>query len=79
MGNACCNLLQRLYSFVHCLLCQTFYSEHQKQVDKAPDDHAKRGLEKTLTQWDKDFIDVDQKVLYFVTLAANYLNIKDLL
>ena len=32
-----------------------------------------------MTQWDKDFIDVDQNVLYFVTLAANYLNIKDLL
>ena len=54
-------------------------SEHQKLVDSAPDDHAKRALEKTMTQWDKDFIAVDQNVLYFVTLAANYLNIKDLL
>lgn len=54
-------------------------SEHQKLVDNAADDHAKRALEKTMTQWDKDFIDVDQNVLYFVTLAANYLNIKDLL
>lgn len=54
-------------------------SEHQKLVDNAPDEHAKRALEKTMTQWDKDFIDVDQNVLYFVTLAANYLNIKDLL
>ncbi|KAL3137111.1 hypothetical protein ABBQ32_006689 [Trebouxia sp. C0010 RCD-2024] len=55
------------------------HSEHQKLVDNAPDEHAKRALEKTMTQWDKDFIDVDQNVLYFVTLAANYLNIKDLL
>lgn len=54
-------------------------SEHQKLLNSAPDDHAKRALEKTMTQWDKDFIAVDQNVLYFVTLAANYLNINDLL
>ncbi len=53
-------------------------SDHQKQLDKA-DEHAKRALDKTVNQWDKDFINVDQAVLYFVTLAANYLNIKDLL
>ena len=55
------------------------FSDHQKEVDKAADDHAKRSLEKTIAQWDKDYINVDQAVLYFVTLAANYLNIKDLL
>ena len=54
-------------------------SDHQKVVDKAADAHAKSALEKTVKQWDKDFINVDQAVLYFVTLAANYLNIKDLL
>lgn len=54
-------------------------SDHQKQLDKAADDHARRALDKTVNQWDKDFINVDQAVLYFVTLAANYLNIKDLL
>ena len=54
-------------------------SDHQKEVDNSPDDHAKRSLEKTIAQWDKDYINVDQAVLYFVTLAANYLNIKDLL
>lgn len=54
-------------------------SEHQTEVNKAADDHAKRALEKTISQWDKDYINVDQAVLYFVTLAANYLNIKDLL
>ena len=54
-------------------------SDHQKQLDKAADDHAKRALEKTVNQWEKDFINVDQAVLFFVTLAANYLNIKDLL
>lgn len=55
------------------------HSDHQKQLDKAADDHAKRALDKTVNQWDRDFINVDQAVLYFVTLAANYLNIKDLL
>ena len=54
-------------------------SEHQKQVEAAADDHAKRALEKAVKQWDKDFINVDQAVLYFVTLAANYLNIEALL
>ena len=54
-------------------------SEHEKLMEKAADDHAKRSLEKTQTQWDKDYINVDQAVLYWVTLAANYLNIKDLL
>ena len=63
----------------HAYFAKYICSEHQKSVDKASDDHAKRASEKTMTQWDKDFIDVDQNVLYFVTLAANYLNIKDLL
>lgn len=58
-----------------CVLC----SEHDQQVEKAADDHAKRSLEKSMTQWDRDYIKVDQAVLYWVTLAANYLNIKDLL
>ena len=54
-------------------------SEHDGQLAKAADDHAKRSMEKTMAQWDKDYINVDQAVLYWVTLAANYLNIKDLL
>lgn len=55
------------------------HSEHDGQLEKAADDHAKRSMEKTMAQWDKDYINVDQAVLYWVTLAANYLNIKDLL
>ena len=77
---AICLVLAKIVQLeIHGLLCQIACSEHKKLVDKAPDDHAKRALEKAVTQWDKDFIDVDQNVLYFVTLAANYLNIKDLL
>lgn len=57
----------------------SFCSEHNKEVEKASDDLAKRALERTMSQWDKDYINVDQAILYWVTLAANYLNIKELL
>ncbi|KAL9268462.1 SKP1-like protein [Drosera capensis] len=35
--------------------------------------------EKEIKEWDKNFMDVDQDILFDIILAANYLNIKGLL
>ncbi|KAL4205147.1 hypothetical protein AMTRI_Chr01g113150 [Amborella trichopoda] len=32
-----------------------------------------------LTKWDKEFLKVDMKIVFDITMAANYLNVKNLL
>ena len=36
-------------------------------------------MNEVVTQWDADFVDVDQELLFEVILAANYMDIKPLL
>jgi S-phase kinase-associated protein 1 len=59
------------------------YCKHHSQVAKElaaeQDEAKKRSKERELQQWDKQYITVDQAVLYHVIMAANYLNIKNLL
>ncbi|CAN1771371.1 SKP1-like protein 1A [Linum perenne] len=46
----------------------------RKHVEAGNDD-----INKDLKNWDADFVSVDQKTLFDLILAANYLNIKGLL
>lgn len=39
----------------------------------------KNKLEDSISKWDKEFLEMDQPTLLEVIMAANYLNIKDLL
>jgi len=55
------------------------YHVEQDRKAKDADDHAKRQLDDESQKWDKDYINVDQAVLYELILAANFLNIKGLL
>lgn len=56
----------------------SFHVEQDRKA-KGADDHAKRQIEDESAKWDKEYIAVDQAVLYELILAANFLNIKGLL
>ncbi len=47
--------------------------------EEVSDDYQKIQLEDTLNGWKRHFIDVDQAVLYELIMAANYLNVAELL
>lgn len=56
------------------------WCEHYRGADFPEDDaedESKRS--QALDPWDKQFLNVDQEMLYEIILAANYLNIKPLL
>ena len=53
--------------------------QHDTDVEEATDDHQKAQLEDDLNAWKQHFIDVDQAVLYELIMAANYLNVAELL
>mmetsp|Transcript_45499 Transcript_45499/g.116428 ORF Transcript_45499/g.116428 Transcript_45499/m.116428 type:complete len:161 (-) Transcript_45499:222-704(-) len=55
------------------------YHVDQERRSKDADDHTRRQIEDETSKWDKDYICVDQAVLYELILAANFLNIKGLL
>ncbi|CAI0398545.1 unnamed protein product [Linum tenue] len=44
-----------------------------------PDGYGAAAADDGLKSWDEDFVKVDQNTLFDLILAANYLNIKDLL
>ncbi|GLU02723.1 hypothetical protein SLE2022_199630 [Rubroshorea leprosula] len=52
--------------------------EYCKKHVEAAADKEKAG-EEEMKNWDAEFVKVDQKTLFDLILAANYLNIKDLL
>lgn len=53
---------------------------HYRDVDFGDDDEADESRKAApLDPWDKQFLNVDQEMLYELILAANYLNIKPLL
>ncbi|GME83592.1 unnamed protein product [Ambrosiozyma monospora] len=56
------------------------WCEHYKEIqfpDDEQDDESKKSA--PIDPWDKNFLNVDQEMLYEIILAANYLNIKPLL
>ena len=55
------------------------YHVEQDRKLKCAEDHAKRQIDEDSAKWDKDYINIDQAILYELILAANFLNIKGLL
>ncbi|KAI3928624.1 hypothetical protein MKW98_024225 [Papaver atlanticum] len=52
---------------------------YQKHVQSPKGDDGNAEEEEKLKTWDADFVKVDQATLFDMVLAANYLNIKNLL
>lgn len=56
------------------------WCEHYKNTDFPEDDQEDDSKKSApIDPWDKNFLNVDQEMLYEIILAANYLNIKPLL
>ncbi|CDK29318.1 unnamed protein product [Kuraishia capsulata CBS 1993] len=55
------------------------WCEHYKNVDFPTNDDGDLIAEHPVSDWDKEFLTVDQEMLYGIILAANYFNIKPLL
>lgn len=55
------------------------WCEHYKDVNFPDDDDDETKKALPLDPWDKEFLNVDQEMLYEIILAANFLNIKPLL
>ncbi|XP_037039826.1 S-phase kinase-associated protein 1-like [Bradysia coprophila] len=56
------------------------YAEHHKDDDVSPDDEDdKCRRTDNISQWDADFLKVDQEILFQLVLAANFLDLKGLL
>ncbi|CAN1771369.1 SKP1-like protein 4 [Linum perenne] len=53
--------------------------KHVEAAAGAGDEKENDDINKDLKNWDADFVSVDQKTLFDLILAANYLNIKGLL
>lgn len=66
-----------LISFLHLVLV---YAEHHKtDPPLAPDEEMKPRASDDISDWDKEFMKMDQETLFEIILAANYLDIKGLL
>lgn len=55
------------------------WCEHYKDVPNTDDDNDDAKNSAPIDEWDKQFLNVDQEMLYEIILAANYLNIRPLL
>jgi S-phase kinase-associated protein 1 len=55
------------------------WCEHHKNTVFPDDDDEDSRKTAPIDEWDKNFLKVDQEMLYEIVLAANYLNIKPLL
>ena len=52
---------------------------HDAEVEDAAEEQQKVQLNENLEAWKRQFIDIDQAVLYELIMAANYLNVAELL
>jgi len=57
----------------------TEYCEHHKNDPAVDDSDEARRKTTEIDEWDQKFMQVDQEMLFEIILAANYLDIKDLL
>jgi S-phase kinase-associated protein 1 len=55
------------------------WCEHHKDTIFPDDDEEDAKKSAPVDEWDKNFLQVDQEMLYEIMLAANYLNIRPLL
>ncbi|CAN3375471.1 hypothetical protein DIURU_002335 [Diutina rugosa] len=55
------------------------WCEHHKNTPFPDDDDEDARKSAPVDEWDKNFLKVDQEMLYEIILAANYLNIRPLL
>ncbi|KAG2370800.1 hypothetical protein C9374_005997 [Naegleria lovaniensis] len=55
--------------------CQYHHKEPAQEIEKP----LKGKIEDVICDWDKKFLEIDQSLLIELIMAANYLNIKDLL
>ncbi|CAK7896381.1 suppressor of kinetochore protein 1 [[Candida] anglica] len=55
------------------------WCEHHKDSIFSDDDDEDAKKSAPVDEWDKNFLSVDQELLYEIMLAANYLNIRPLL
>ncbi|ODV96558.1 hypothetical protein PACTADRAFT_64897 [Pachysolen tannophilus NRRL Y-2460] len=55
------------------------WCEHYKDVDFEDDEDDDSKKSAPIDEWDKNFLNTDQEMLYEIILAANYMNIKPLL
>lgn len=55
------------------------WCEHHKDIIFPDDDEEDAKKSAPVDEWDKNFLQVDQEMLYEIMLAANYLNIRPLL
>jgi S-phase kinase-associated protein 1 len=54
------------------------YCEHYRGVQPAATDPEAQNATNNLSEWDKEFMAVDQEMVFDIILAANYLDIKPL-
>lgn len=55
------------------------WATHHKNTNFPDDEDEDSRKSAPVDEWDKDFLKVDQEMLYEIILAANYLNIRPLL
>lgn len=53
--------------------------QYEKDVQDITEDYQHGQLDDEFNSWKRDFIDIDQAVLYELIMAANYLNVSELL
>ncbi|KIM96641.1 hypothetical protein OIDMADRAFT_32579 [Oidiodendron maius Zn] len=68
-----------LYEVRFCIYKQGEYHKNEPVAPDVDDDPTIRKRTDDISDWDRNFMDVEQDLLFKLTLAANYLEIRPLL